>query len=164
MKKRIKFSDVYNLDFLRERSNDFKMSDIIMIDEKLINMDFTGVYICGSIFIDCIFEDLNLIEGSFSGSIFINCIFKSCKIVDRSWWQSKMQYCQFDTCNFTKTDISDSEISNVLIKNSILIAAGVIDCELKNVTFEKNKLRLDYRNNKEENVTWIENEEIPMVW
>jgi uncharacterized protein YjbI with pentapeptide repeats len=93
-------------------------------------------------FVDCRFEDLDLL-----GKVFGSCNFENCKFNDVSLRKCQFSNCNLKNCHFVKSDLSRAEFSDTSFRNceflkSNLQASDFRRCELFQIKFKSSNLNL----------------------
>ena len=94
------------------------------------------------IWVDCRFEDLDLL-----GKIFGSCNFENCKFNNLSLRKCQFSNCTFQNCQIVKSDLSRAEFNDSTFKNceflkSDLYASDLRRCELFQIKFKNSNLNL----------------------
>lgn len=94
------------------------------------------------IWVDCRFEDLDLL-----GTIFGSCNFKNCKFNNLSLRKCQFSNCIFQNCQIVKCDLSRAEFNDSNFKNceffkSDLYASDFRRCKLFQIKFKNSNLNL----------------------
>ena len=93
-------------------------------------------------FVDCRFEDLDLL-----GKVFGSCNFENCKFNDVSLRKCQFSNCNLKNCQIVKSDLSRAEFSDSSFRNceflkSNLAASDFFRCELFQIKFKNSNLNL----------------------
>lgn len=120
---------------------------------KFISCDFSNAYLDGLVFIDCTFEDCNLLLASVGATGFQNVVFKRCKlsgvnfgkgrdflfevnfegcILDNAiFYQKKNKKGKFTDCSMIETDLTEADLTE----------AKFINCNLHRAFFSRTILK-----------------------
>ena len=96
--------------------------------------------LAGIIFVNCRFEELDLL-----GKVFGSCDFKDCKFNNLSFRKCqfsncKFENCQIENCDLTRAEFSDSSFRNSRFLKSDLAASDFRRCELVETKFKNSNL------------------------
>jgi uncharacterized protein YjbI with pentapeptide repeats len=125
-----------------EEESRFKIRNQTFSNEIDLDLYIEWNALAGIIFIDCRFEELDLL-----GTIFGSCDFENCKFKNLSF-----QKCQFSNCRFqnyqiinsdlTRAQFDDSSFRNSQFLKSDLAASDFMDCEFVETKFKNSNLDL----------------------
>jgi uncharacterized protein YjbI with pentapeptide repeats len=88
--------------------------------------------LAGRIFVDCTFQELDLL-----GKVFGSCDFKNCQFTN-----CKFENCQIVNCDLTRAEFGYSSFRNSQFLNSDLRASDFMACEFRKTTFKNSNLEL----------------------
>ena len=96
--------------------------------------------LAGIIFVNCRFEELDLL-----GKVFGSCDFKDCKFNHLSFRKCQFSNCKFENCQIVNSDLTRAEFDDSSFRNceflkSDLAASDFRRCELIETTFKKSNL------------------------
>ena len=94
------------------------------------------------IFLDCRFEELDLL-----GKVFGSCGFQNCQFQKLNFRKCQFSNCRFQNCqiinsNLTRAEFHDCSFRNCEFLQSDLTASEFWNCELRETTFQKSHLDL----------------------
>ena len=92
------------------------------------------------IFINCEFNELNLLGKVFGSCQFINCEFNELSFRKCEIYNCKFENCKFENCDMTRTDFNYSKLTNSKIIQSDLRGSYFLDCEFNKIIFKNNNL------------------------
>jgi uncharacterized protein YjbI with pentapeptide repeats len=92
------------------------------------------------IFVDCKFEELNLL-----GKVFGSCDFKNCKINHVCFRKCQFSNCKFEHCQIICSDLTRAELHDSIFRNSQflksdLAASNFWNCEFNEIKFKNSNL------------------------
>ena len=98
--------------------------------------------LAGIIFVNCRFEDLDLL-----GKVFGSCDFKDCKFNHLSFRKCQFSNCKFENCQIVNSDLTrvefhDSSFRDSQFLQSDLAASDFWNCEFSETTFKHSNLNL----------------------
>ena len=98
--------------------------------------------LAGIIFLDCTFEELDLL-----GKVFGSCDFKNYKFNNLSFRKCQFSNCRFQNCQITNSDITGAEFHDCSFRNceflkSDLAASDFWNCEFIETKFQNSNLDL----------------------
>jgi uncharacterized protein YjbI with pentapeptide repeats len=96
--------------------------------------------LAGIIFVNCRFEELDLLE-----KVFGSCDFKDCKFNNLSFRKCQFSNCKFENCQIVNSDLTRAEFDDSSFRNSQflksdLAASDFRRCELVETTFKNSNL------------------------
>ena len=96
--------------------------------------------LAGIIFVNCRFEELDLL-----GKVFGSCDFKDCKFNHLSFRKCQFSNCKFENCQIVNSDLTRAEFDDSSFRNceflkSDLAASDFRRCELIETTFKNSNL------------------------
>lgn len=94
------------------------------------------------IFVNCSFEELDLL-----GKVFGSCDFKDCKFNNLSFRKCQFSNCKFENCQIVNSDLTRAEFDDSSFRNSQFLksnlsASDFRRCELIETTFKNSNLDL----------------------
>lgn len=92
------------------------------------------------IFVNCEFNELNLLGKVFGSCEFINCKFSELSFRKCEIYNCKFENCKFENCDMTRTNFNYSKLTNSKIIQSDLRASYFFDCEFNKIIFKNNNL------------------------
>jgi uncharacterized protein YjbI with pentapeptide repeats len=98
--------------------------------------------LAGIIFVNCIFEELDLL-----GKVFGSCDFKDCKFNHLSFRKCQFSNCRFQNCQIIYSDLTRAEFHDCSFRNSQflksdLAASNFWNCEFSETKFKNSNLDL----------------------
>jgi uncharacterized protein YjbI with pentapeptide repeats len=106
--------------------------------EKYVKWDaFPGI-----IFLDCTFEDINLLA-----RVFGSCDLKNCNFNNVNFRKCQFSACQFENCQIVNSDLTRADFSNTSFRNCNFLevnlrASDFMHCEFRETKFSKSNLYL----------------------
>jgi len=125
-----------------EEENRFKIRNQTFTSEIDLNQYIKWNALAGRIFVDCRFQELDLL-----GKVFGSCDFKNCQFTNLSFRKCKFSNCKFENCqivncDLTRAEFGDSSFRNSQFLNSNLRASNLWNCEFSETTFKNSNLDL----------------------
>jgi uncharacterized protein YjbI with pentapeptide repeats len=127
---------------MSQSENRLKISNHLFSNEIDLDKYIEWNALSEIIWVDCRFEDLDLL-----GTIFGSCNFKNCKFNNLSLRKCQFSNCTFQNCQIVKCDLSRAEFNDSNFKNceflkSDLYATDFRRCELFQIKFKNSNLNL----------------------
>ena len=140
-----------------EQDNRLKIRNQTFFDEISLNQYVKWGALSKIIFLDCHFDELDLL-----GKVINFCDFKNCRVTNLSFRKCQFADCRFENCqiknsDFTRAEFDDCSFRNCEFIKSDLAASTFWDCQLIKIKFKNSRLdRIVARNIK----CWKSNEPI----
>ena len=92
--------------------------------------------LAGIIFLDCRFEELDLL-----GKVFGSCDFKNCKFNNLSFRKCQFSNCRFKNCQIVNSDLTRAEFYNNSFRNCNFLEVDLAASDFRRCEFVKTKFK-----------------------